>query len=170
MIYVMSNQNFKSDKRGFTLVELMIVISIISILSVVGMAIFSKVLQNGRDLKRVGDLKNIQSALEQYRVDQLYYPQYSSATCSNGKLAFITNCPLTSSNGVKKYLDKLPTDPLASAAYPYVYTALPSGCDNTSTNLCNNYCLYAAVENSNNYSHSSSCSADSNRQFDLSKP
>lgn len=60
--------------RGFTLVELLVVISIIAILSAVGLVIFSGVQKSGRVAKRIQDLKAIQTALEIYYSVNKSYP------------------------------------------------------------------------------------------------
>lgn len=52
------------NKKGFTLVELMVVISIISILSVIGLTVFGGVQQSARNAKRKADLNSIAVALE----------------------------------------------------------------------------------------------------------
>lgn len=49
---------------GFTLVEIMIAISIIAILTVMGMAIFTGLLKQARDGKRISDIDAIYNALE----------------------------------------------------------------------------------------------------------
>src|ERR1035437_10377472 len=54
---------------GFTLVELMVVISIIAILSMIGLTIYTSAQKSARDGKRRADLLTIQTALEQYRVE-----------------------------------------------------------------------------------------------------
>jgi prepilin-type N-terminal cleavage/methylation domain-containing protein len=62
------------NKTGFTLVELMISMSIIAILSVILVVSFSNVQKNGRDQRRIADLKAIQSAAEQYLLLKGSYP------------------------------------------------------------------------------------------------
>lgn len=59
---------------GFTLVELMVVITIIAILSVVGVTVFSGVQKSARDAKRRADLDAIRLALEQYKTTNNTYP------------------------------------------------------------------------------------------------
>lgn len=50
--------------RGFTLIELMVAISIVAILAVVGLTVFSNVQKNARDSRRRVDLTAIADALE----------------------------------------------------------------------------------------------------------
>jgi len=70
-------------RRGFTLIELLIVISIIALLSLIGLVAYSEFLKTARNNKRLSDLKLIQSALEDYHADQLYYP-YLNPACTGG--------------------------------------------------------------------------------------
>ncbi|HOR02139.1 MAG TPA: prepilin-type N-terminal cleavage/methylation domain-containing protein [Candidatus Woesebacteria bacterium] len=69
----MRKNNFYKIK-GFTLIELLIAISIIAILSVVLSVNFSRAQKNGRDQRRITDLKAIQSAAEQYYLLKGNYP------------------------------------------------------------------------------------------------
>ncbi len=50
--------------KGFTLIELMVAISIIAVLSTIGMVAYSKVQLLGRDARRKQDLRAIAQALE----------------------------------------------------------------------------------------------------------
>lgn len=120
--------------KGFTLIELLIVLTIIAILSAIGLIVYSNFLKTARDSRRQSDLKLIQSALEDYHSDQLYYPALVS-TDSDSPLEF------TNANGTKIYLNKVPKDPLSSFHYSYV--AKPEGCSGSS---CLRYCLYAFME------------------------
>ena len=52
--------------RGFTLIEVMVVVSIIALLSATILASLAYAGQRGRDAKRIQDIKQIQSALELY--------------------------------------------------------------------------------------------------------
>ena len=61
-------------KKGFTLIELMVVISIIAILSSIGFATYSGLNKKTRDSRRMVDLEVIRQALELYRSDNGTYP------------------------------------------------------------------------------------------------
>ena len=114
--------------RGFTLIELLIVITIIAILSIIGIVAYSGFLQTARNNKRQSDLKIIQSALEDYHADQLYYP----ASPLGISLTF---------GSTKTYLNTVPTDPKGGVVYSYVPS--PSGCAGSS---CTSYCLSTNLE------------------------
>jgi len=138
--------------RGFTLIELLVTLTIIAILSTVGLLTFREVLQGSRDGKRQTDLKQIQSALEQYRADQTFYP------VDNG--VNNVNTILTSGNSLKNdvglgsgtlvgtlktYLNKMPQDPFHPTS-KYCYAASPPSCTNAVGVLCTGYTLYAKLE------------------------
>lgn len=97
----------KNIKKGFSLVELLVVITIIAILSVVAYTAVGGQTIKARDSKRKQDLNTIQSALEIYFVEYGRYP----------------TAPLVSGTGdgeiPKKFLSSIPTDPGANVAYIY---------------------------------------------------
>lgn len=112
--------------KGFTLIELLVVITIIAFLSTIGFVMYSQFSRNARDARRQSDLKFIQSALEDFHADQLYYPQ---------TITFGSKLEL----GTRTYMTEVPKDPLASQSYSYV----SSGC---TFSKCTGYCLFANME------------------------
>ncbi len=64
----------KKTSRAFTLIELLVVVAIIAILSSVVVASLSTSRQKSRDTVRVQNIKQIQNALELYRVANGSYP------------------------------------------------------------------------------------------------
>lgn len=91
----------KTDKKfAFTIIELLVVISIISILSLIVVYSFDRVRKNSRDAQRKADLSSIASALEFYKTDKKKYPSSDFAD----KLTKLSNI-------VPNYLANIPTDP-----------------------------------------------------------
>ncbi len=74
--------------KGFTLLELLVTISIIGILMAIGSVSFSTAQKRGRDSRRQGDLAAIQKAMEQcYALDNEYQTTITwggSLTCKDG--------------------------------------------------------------------------------------
>ncbi|MDO8573517.1 MAG: type II secretion system protein [Candidatus Daviesbacteria bacterium] len=144
----------KREAKGFTLIELLITISIIAVLSAIGLVAYSTVLKQGRDSKRQSDLRSIQSALEQYYSDQSFYPFTSGS--GKGMDDLLSESPppaFTSSTGnqssppsPKTYMNFLPQNPTGTLRYKYEES--PKSCYNAPGNWCTGYCLYAKLENS----------------------
>lgn len=149
------------SKNGFTLIELLISISIIAILSALGLIAYTAVLQQGRDAKRQSDLKSIQSALEQYNSDQGFYPAASPSS-----LGFGGTNSLTSRTGnpspppaTKTYMNSVPSDPVPSPHPQYQYT--PSG---------TSYCLYAKLDKPLPYPSAACSNAASTYNYAVTPP
>jgi len=63
----------KNSTKGFSLLELLVVISIIGILIAVGSVAFSTAQNRGRDSKRRSDMQQMQKAFEQYYAQNVSY-------------------------------------------------------------------------------------------------
>ena len=94
---------------GFTLVELMIVVSIIVILAALILIAFTGQIFKGNDAKRKGDLDRIKIAVEEYEKDHNCYPLPQFVTCK------------PTGTGLQPYLDRIPCDPITGASYYYDY-------------------------------------------------
>ncbi len=65
---------FARPKNGFTLLELLVTISIIGILIALGTVSFTTAQRRGRDSRRQNDMTNMRNALEQYYALHTAYP------------------------------------------------------------------------------------------------
>ena len=100
----------KSFKKGFSLVELLVVITIIAILSVAAYSAVGGNTIKARDAKRKQDIGAIQQALELFYVDKGVYP----AVSPSGTVKMGGNDGLS-----KKQLSQLPKDPNGNKEYIY---------------------------------------------------
>lgn len=85
--------------KGFTLIELLVVISIVGILATFGFASYGQMQKDARDTRRKADLKQIQSAMEQYRALCGAYPTIQpnsfpdSIFCTSPSIMVLTPVP-----------------------------------------------------------------------------
>lgn len=77
----------KVSKKGFTLIELMVVVAIIAILAVVGITVFSNTQKSARDSRRQADISAIASAMENKKVaNSPTYSQIAAADFASGSI------------------------------------------------------------------------------------
>jgi general secretion pathway protein G len=115
------DSRFKNKKSfGFTMIELLVVATIIIVLSAIGLVSYRTANIKARDGKRKGDLEQVRSALELYRSDEGTYPAHSPASNAN-YLLMITD--LKSSPGGNSYLSADIDDPVNSDPNVYTYTS-----------------------------------------------
>lgn len=88
--------------NGFSLIELIVVISIIAVITAVGIVSFRGASLRGRDSRRVADLEKLRVALEMCRQVGGTYPDSANSLVSGG------------------YIQALPTDP---KGYVYYYNS-----------------------------------------------
>ncbi len=101
-------------KKGYTLIEILIVTTIIVLLTAAGVVSYSTFLKQSRDAKRKTDIEQVRAALEMYRSTEDTYPIGSTwETTLN-----ILTTPVT-------YIQSLPTDP-KNPTYTYYYSGSAS--------------------------------------------
>ncbi|OGF87208.1 hypothetical protein A3B19_03155 [Candidatus Giovannonibacteria bacterium RIFCSPLOWO2_01_FULL_46_32] len=71
-------------KRGFTIIELLVVLGIIGLMAAIAMVLFSPAATKGRDARREEDIKSIQSALNLYINQKGTYPVCLQETAIDG--------------------------------------------------------------------------------------
>ncbi|MEI7620521.1 MAG: FISUMP domain-containing protein [Candidatus Falkowbacteria bacterium] len=98
--------SFKFRKTAFTLIELLVVIAIIGILATISVLALSNARAKSRDAKRVGDIKQVSTALELFFNDNNRYPTLDE--WSTGQIYS------TSSAGTSTYMQIIPSAPTPS--------------------------------------------------------
>jgi prepilin-type N-terminal cleavage/methylation domain-containing protein len=118
-------------KKGFTLVELLVVITIIGILSSLGLSTFTTAQIKSRDAKRKAHLRQMADTFEAYFNDYKKYPDSADGSIDG----FAWGSEFVDAQGTV-YMVKLPTDPVANLTY--YYESLEAG---------KKFQLYAYLEN-----------------------
>ncbi len=73
-------------ERGFTLLELLVVIGIIGLLASILVVNLTGARKRARDTKRIGDIRNLQIALEDYYGKNAKYPTIISDMVTGGQI------------------------------------------------------------------------------------
>lgn len=146
--------------RGFTLIEILIVIAIIAILASVILVGLGPTQREGRDSRRISDLAEVQNALELYYNHCGWYPGGGSGDCgawsatggeSGGAAAYtamVAEVEATTEIGITQ----LPVDPTNSGNLVYQYESVTP----------NSYTLAATLEDTGNAVMKSDESTDPN--------
>lgn len=144
----------RNERKGFTLIEILIVVAIIAILASVVLVGLGPTQQSGRDARRLADLHEVQNALELFYNKCGYYPgQLTSGACTAG-LPGTAKYPATAGTSIYGGvagsltaasaglgLNTIPNDPTSGATYRYTVNAASNP---------TSYILGATLENGNN--------------------
>lgn len=123
-------------KKGFSLVEILVVVTIISVLASIAAVSYSRFVKQSKDARRKTDIEQIRASIEMYRNFNSVYPTPAGATGMAFGTGNITDASAT------KYMSLIPNDPTYSASdvttTTYYYT---------SSGTYQDYTLCAYLEN-----------------------
>ncbi len=135
----------KTKHGAFTLLEILVVISIIGILVVLGTAAYSTTQKKGRDARRKADIKAIQNGFEQYYAKNNAYP--ATLAQANDLSIFPAGVPEDPKNTNENvYTLNLGTDAYCVCAYLEGSTGNADSLPDSDNTVCeygagNYYCL-----------------------------
>lgn len=115
-------------KKAFSFIELIVVVTIIAVLSLVGMVNYSSANKKSRDARRISDLEKMRMALEMIKQVGTTYP-------------------ISANSLVPLYLDTLPTTPKGvgysygqtSGGYSYVIYTVMEDIGSTNCTSCGSF-------------------------------
>ena len=126
--------------RGFTIIELLIVIVVIGILATITAIAFNGIQQRARDTQRNSDIGIITKALELYYIDNGAFPAGDGSTTINSSWSTTADASWASlMTKLRPYFNTSPKDPIStpgvnvhSSGYNYAYFSNRS----TGTSYC----------------------------------
>lgn len=80
---------FGSKERGFTLIEMLVVISMILILLSIALPMYNQAIQHSRETRLHHDLKILNDAIDRYGLDKGHAPQSPDDLVQAGYVKFI---------------------------------------------------------------------------------
>jgi prepilin-type N-terminal cleavage/methylation domain-containing protein len=107
----MKKFHFRFEDYGFTLVELLIAVSLMVTLSTIGFALYGKSQNLARDTRRKQDLKSLANALQVYHQYNNVYPATTDDSGSGTWSNFLNS----------NYINVMPVDPVNNGAHIYKY-------------------------------------------------
>jgi len=120
---------YQIQQQGFTLIELMIVLSLIIILATMGLVQYRNSQIHAREAVLREDLFRMRDAIDQYYADKNQYPSTLDALVSDGYLRKLPEDPFTRNSTSWQTVPAEP-DPNNPTAEPGVYD-VKSGSDGT---------------------------------------
>ena len=147
----------KQEKTGFTLVELLVVIGIMSILTIVSVAQFGTARKRARDTQRKGDISAVSRALLSYYADQGAFPAILDLTAGgelrnpSGDYIYMKVLPKENYGtlGIPNYCYVVDSSLTKFGLFAQLETATDADCKTPAYVHCtgNNYCFATVSPN-----------------------
>jgi general secretion pathway protein G len=101
---VVIDMKTQNRRRGFTLIEIMIVMTIISILVSIAVPMYQKAIIRAKESLLRSNLFTIRNMIDEYTVDKQKAPQTLEDLVSEGYLRQVPTDPMTGSNSTWKVI------------------------------------------------------------------
>ena len=111
------------NRKGFTLVEILIVVIILGILAAIVIPQFSEASDDARLSSLISDLQTVRSQLELYRVQHSSYPDGATSAAWIAQLTGQTDIDGAAGTDYGPYLQTFPTNPFNDSATVYIDAA-----------------------------------------------
>jgi general secretion pathway protein G len=122
-------QFLKLAQRGFTLIELMVVMAIISVLLAIALPIYQKSIIRAKESVLRNNLFTLRSMIDEYTIDKQKAPESLQDLVSDGYLRQIPQDPMTSSDQTWKVI--MEDTPVNGSTSPPGVFDVRSGSDKT---------------------------------------
>lgn len=142
-------KNIKIYRKGMTLVEILIVISVIAFLAILAVIYLRTQIFKSYDARRKTEIKRIAIAVEEYEKDHDCYPISSSVVCTGGGA------------GLQPYLDRIPCDPVTGASYYY---------EHETTSCPKWYRIYSSLQNESDVDYQNSIGPNADFSYVYESP
>lgn len=142
------------DQKGFTIVELLIVIVVIGILAALVITTYGGIQGKARDSERQSDLQAVQTQIEAFYANNNYYPTLANMNDSTWRDTNMKNLDEAALQDPSETSDAVTSGPLSGSAASatnkniYGYVATPDGCTDQA---CTGYTLTAWLESGKLY-------------------
>lgn len=124
----MNTLALRPTRRGFTLVELLVVIIVIAVLAAIAIPKFASSSQRSKESSLRANLKVVRNAVEMFKNDTGLFPAAltdltATSAPDNGKDASGATKSITATDWKGPYLQALENDPISGSAFNYSTTA-----------------------------------------------
>jgi type II secretion system protein G len=102
----------KKNAKGFTLIELLIVVAIIGIIAAIAIPNLLNAIDRGKQKRTMADLRSMGTAIEEYSIDNNFYPAAEDVGTLEGEVSpsYMRKLPERDGWGMAFFVDSDPSE------------------------------------------------------------